>query len=346
MKGYNFNRAAKGAYPDSQEVDVQDTSDKNSTFDLQANRCVYGDMEGVPFLFIVGPDADQYDAYEDITKLYMEYYEHYTSVGIKMGTDDPAGARQFTMEIYDANGRVGTYYADPPARTNGGTAMGTNHVDSSHNAYQVENRQGIDESYQDGEYFYSYSHDGAPIWSGPDEGQWNASEVLIVAPSAEPPARWPDGAITETTLDATITSDIPNNMCPDDRASVTVEMSNDHVAADISGTMRAVMTDNIDERDFVVGPGQSETLEIDITAPSNPASDRKVLDLRVDTDADVDSNIERVFRTNVGTMPNEVQLENIQLPSEAVRGRQIDGSADVSNNGNCSIDATVSYQFQ
>lgn len=346
MKGYNFNRAAKGAYPDSQEVDVQDTSDKNSTFDLQANRCVYGDMEGVPFLFIVGPDADQYDAYSEVTTLYMEYYQHYTSVGVKMGDDDPAGARQFTMEMYDANGRVGTYYADSPSRTNGGRAMGTNHEGTSHNAYMAETRQGTNEFIEDGEYIYEYAHDGERIWSGPDEGQWNASEVLIVAPSAEPPARWPDGAITETTLDATITSDIPSNMCPGDRASVTIEMSNDHVAADIEGTMRAVMTDTIDERDFIIGPGQSETLDIDINAPSKPATDRKVLDLTIDTDADVDSTIERVFRTNVGTTPNEVQLENVELPSEAVAGREIDGSADVSNNGNCSIDATVLYQFE
>jgi hypothetical protein len=346
MKGYNFIKAAKGGYPNSPDVDVNDTSDKNAQFELRPNQCVYGDMEGVPFLFINGPEADDYNAYEDTTTLYIEYFDYYTSVGIKMGETGDSNDRQFTMEMFDADGRIATYYAQAPEETSSGAAMGTEHDGSSHNAYMVQNRQGIDETYEDGEYFYRYANDGQPIWSGPDEGKWDASEVLIVSPSADPPTRWPDGAITETTLDATITSDIPNDMCPGDRASVTVEMSNDHVAADIEGTMRAVMTDTIDERSFRIKPGQSETLDIDINAPSKPATDRKVLDLTIDTDADVDGTIERVFRTNVGTTPNEVQLENVELPSEAVEGREIDGSADVVNDGDCSIDATVSYQLQ
>lgn len=348
MKGYNFNRAANGAYSDNPEVDTFDTSDRNAQFDLPANRCVYGDMEGVPFLFVVGPDADQYDAYDDLTKLYMEYYEGYTSVGIKMGTEDLPSARQFTMEMYDGNGRVGTYYADPPSRTSGGTAMGTNHNGTSHNAYMAEDRQGINEIRQDGEYFYEYSSDGDPIWSGPDEGQWNAGEVLIVAPSDSPPPRWPDGSITETTLDATIESSIPNRMCPGDSATITIEMSNDHVISDIRGTInQEVFGSGASVNDFIVGPGETETIDINLTIPDSALpTEQEVASISISSDADVRPNPSKSFTTIVGTQPDEVQLENVELPSEIVGGRELSGSIDAANDGECTAETTVSYTIQ
>jgi len=344
MKGYNFNRAETGAYSDEPEVEGGGDGDKNTTYDLSPDRCVYGDMEGVPFLLIVGPDAADNDAYYDVTKFYMEYYEHYTSVVIKMGDENLPDAPTFAIEYYDGDGRIGTHYADLPTETNSGTAMGVNHDGRSHNAYQPEDRQGIDESYQDGEYFYSYSHDGSPIWSGPDEGQWSAGEVLIVAPSAEPPSRWPDGAITETTLDATIDSDIQSKMCPGDSATVTIEMSNDHVASDIIGQINYETMGGGSVEDFIVEPGRSETIEIDVVISENALPiEQEVLSFDITSDADVNGSISRSFASLIGTQPDEVSMENVELPSEVVEGRDIDGSVDVSNGGDCSTDVTVSY---
>ena len=348
MKGYNFNRAANGAYSDSNEVIDNNPDDRTVEFELPSNRCVYGDMEGVPFLFISGPNQDQYDGYEDVIGLYMEYYNHYTSVGIKMGTDDDPNNRQYTIEYYDGNGRIGTHYADPPEETASGTAMGVKHQGTSHNAYQAENRQGIDESRQDGEYFYEYSSSGDPIWSGPDEGEWNASEVLVVTPSAQPPTRWPNGSITETTLDATVNPDVPDRMCGGDRATVEIEMSNDHVASDIIGQVNyEALGTGGGVIDFNIGPGGSKSVYIEATIPDNAIpTEQEIISIDVTSDADNRANPSASFSTIVGTQPDEVAIDQVQVPTEAVAGRDIEGSVEVSNTGNCSADVTVSLNEQ
>lgn len=343
MKGYNFNRAENGAYSDNPEVIDNNTSDRNTEYELPGNRCVYGDMQGTPFILVVGPEGDDYDGYEDVTKFYMEYYEYYTSVVVKMGDDDDPNNRQYTIEYYDANGRIGTHYADVPEVTASGTAMGVNHDGRSHNAYQAENRQGIDESRQDGEWFYEYSSSGDPIWSGPEEGMWDASEVLIVAPTAQPPSRWPDGAIVETTLDTTIDESVPNNLCPGDTVEATVQMSNDHVASDIIGQIQyKVIGSSPTTQDFVIGPGETESIDIRSQVGENAFGGvQEVLSIDIASDADVKPNVTEAFTATVGTQPDQVLLENVELPSEAVAGRELAGSVDVRNEGSCSASVTV-----
>jgi len=134
----------------------------------------------------------------------------------------------------------------------------------------------------------------------------------------------------------------PNQACSGDKISMSVEGQN---TGGCDGSARAIVTNNINDETIESSSSSlradsSRSIRISDTIPSGASEAGAITYTATLVDGAGNQVVQETGTVNIGSV--DISLQNFEFPNDVCAGQSVDGEVEVTNNGECQSDVTVS----